>query len=110
MAKDDYFVIVYQLLKYLYECLKNGTRPDENKLTATYFNIPLNYWGYIVDSLSKEGFIDGVKGIPTKDGIVFNDMKEMMITPYGIQYLFDNSLLQKAKRTLKDIKEMTPFV
>lgn len=103
-------MIVYQLLKYLYECLKQGVRPDEGKLTATYFNIPLSYWGYIVDSLSKEGFINGVKGIPTKDGMIFNDLREMMITPFGIQYLFENTLLEKAKRTLKDIKDMTPFI
>ncbi len=24
MAKDNYFVIVYQVLKYLYDCLKRG--------------------------------------------------------------------------------------
>lgn len=24
MAQNDYFVIVYQVLKYLYECLKKG--------------------------------------------------------------------------------------
>jgi len=109
MAKDDYFVIVYQLLKYLYECLKQGARPDDSKLTATYFNIPLNYWEYIVDSLSKEGFIDTTEGIPTKEGILFSDKKEMMITPDGIQYLFDNSLLQKAKQTLNESEEMAPL-
>lgn len=28
MARDDYFVIVYQLMKYLYECLKRGEKPE----------------------------------------------------------------------------------
>lgn len=27
MAKDDYFVVVYKILKYLYECLKKGEKP-----------------------------------------------------------------------------------
>ena len=26
MAQNDYFVIVYQVLKYLYECLKKGEK------------------------------------------------------------------------------------
>lgn len=25
MSKDDYFVLVYKLLRYLYRCLKEGT-------------------------------------------------------------------------------------
>ena len=29
MAKDDYFVIVYRLLKYLYDCLKKSEKPNE---------------------------------------------------------------------------------
>ncbi len=33
-----------------------------------------------------------------------------MITPKGIQYLFDNNLFEKAKKVVKDIKEMTPFL
>ncbi|UPQ86419.1 YjcQ family protein [Ignavigranum ruoffiae] len=110
MSKDDYFVIVYQLLKYLYDCLKKGIQPDYDKLTASYFNIPESYWGYIIDSLLKEDFIQGPKGIPTKDGIIFNDFKGMMITPKGIQYLFDNTFLEKIKRTLKDVKDITPFM
>lgn len=28
MAKDDYFVILYVLLDYLYNCIKKGEKPD----------------------------------------------------------------------------------
>lgn len=28
MAQNDYFVIVYQVLKYLYECMKLGVEPE----------------------------------------------------------------------------------
>lgn len=28
MARDDYHVIVYQILAYLYQCLKNGSPVD----------------------------------------------------------------------------------
>ena len=31
------------------------------------------------------------------------------ITPIGIEYLCDNSFMEKAKKFLKDIKEITPF-
>ena len=30
MAKDDYYVIVYQILTYLYQCLKSGKEVAPN--------------------------------------------------------------------------------
>lgn len=33
MAKDDYYVIVYQILSYLYRTLKEGTEVDPKMLT-----------------------------------------------------------------------------
>ena len=32
MAKDDYHVIVYQILAYLYQCLKKGKKIEEKNL------------------------------------------------------------------------------
>ena len=46
----------------------------------------------------------------TKNGVVFGDLQDAVITPKGIEYLFENSLLEKAKKTLKDAKEMIPFI
>ena len=35
MAKDDYFVIVYRLLKYLYDCLKKSSKPNAEVLITS---------------------------------------------------------------------------
>lgn len=110
MAKDDYFVIIYQVLKYLYSQLKKGEKPDGQELTATFYCVPENYWGYIIVSLLNEGYISGINPTPTKDGLYIGDMSEVLITPKGIQYLFENSLFEKAKKTLKDVKDMTPLI
>ena len=42
MAQDDYFVIVYQVLKYLYDCLKKGEKPEVCNLQASRYSIPDN--------------------------------------------------------------------
>ena len=34
MAKDDYHVIVYQILAYLYQCLKTGKDVDSKMLSV----------------------------------------------------------------------------
>jgi len=109
MARDDYFVIVYQVLKYLYDCLKRGEKPETVHLQAAYYSIPENYWEYILLNLSKEGYIAGLITQPSKDGLVFGDLHDTIITPKGIEYLFENTMIEKVKRTLKDVKEMIPF-
>lgn len=108
MAKDDYFVIVYAILKYLYDCLKSGETADFEVIRADSFSIPESYWRYIIEYLKKDGLIDGVTVRETKTGMLIQD-RGIRITPRGISFLFENSLMEKVKRTLKDIKEIIPF-
>lgn len=110
MAQNDYFVIVYRVLKYLYDCLKKGEKPEAEYLVASTYNIPENYWIYILLSLINEEYIKGIRVNHTKDGVIFGDLQKAIITPKGIEYLFENSLIEKAKKTLKDVKDMIPFI
>lgn len=111
MAKDDYFVIVYKILAYLYMQLKSGQPVDAAMLAAhgRLFDINETYHAYIVSSLLDEGYIAGVR---TKawGGEEFLDLSQCQITPHGIEYIFENSLLEKAKQFLKDVKDITPFI
>lgn len=108
MSRDDYFVIVYQVLKYLYDCLKKGERPDKDLLNEDEYSIPKQYWEYILISLLNDGYISGINPRNTKSGIAWGNIENIMITPKGIEYLFENSMLQKVKKTLKDVKDIVP--
>ena len=110
MANNDYFVIVYRVLKYLYDCLKTDMKPETIYLISSTYNIPDGYWSYIIISLINENYIKGIEVNTTKDGVIFGALQDAVITPKGIEYLFENSLLEKAKKTLKDAKEMIPFI
>ena len=61
MAKDDYYVIVYQILSYLYRSLKEGTEVNPKMLTfdGYLFKINERYWLYIIKNLINDGYIDG---------------------------------------------------
>lgn len=109
MARDDYFVIVYQVLKYLYECLKEGKRADGQKLSAEYLRINQYYWQYIFISLSESGFIKNLEYVQTKDGMAISKPEDVLIAPPGIQHLFENSLFEKVKRVLKDANDAMPL-
>lgn len=113
MAKNDYYVIAYQILAYLYQCLKNGTDIDTKMLMHDSRLLQVNerYWSYIIYNLSAEGYIDGVDFVPLDGQRVpyVARVNDCMITPKGIEYLCENNSIKKAFRYLKDIKEIVPF-
>lgn len=113
MAKDDYFVIVYQILAYLYQRLKKGEDIDEKMVAhdGILFKVNKRYWAYIIYHLHESGLVEGA-GFVRIDGLdipMAVDIHDMHITPKGIEYLCDNSFMEKAKSFLKDIKEIIPF-
>jgi hypothetical protein len=111
LAKNDYFVIAYKILSYLYTCLKEGEDPDRDfiRYDSDYINISEKYWEYITHHLYEDGFIEGVALIHIA-GQPYAGVKtnHIMITPLGIEYLESNSAINKAKAFLKEIKEIVP--
>lgn len=113
MARDDYHVIVYQILAYLYTQLKAGEPVDGKLLEANskYIKVNERYWAYIIQNLMEQGYIKGVS-IKKAWGsdIIIDNLDDAQITPQGIEYLCDNSFIEKAVEFLKDIKAIVPFV
>ncbi len=118
MAKDDYHVIVYQILAYLYQCLKKGIDVDTKMIgiDSDYFkvndqSINKRYWAYIIYNLQRYNLIEGVifAGIDGARNMPVN-LEHCMITPTGIEYLSDNSFISKAENFLKSTKAIIPFV
>ena len=114
MAKDDYHVIVYNILSYLYRCLKSGVGIEEAFLKADSPNVGVSekYWSYIIYHMQSDGLIEGVVLADNGLGDVPYPLElgRCRITPKGIEYLNYNSIMQKVKRFLKTAKEITPFV
>ena len=113
MAKDDYYVIVYKILAYLYMQLKKGEAVDPEMLMydGTLFQINIKYWIYIFENLSNDGYITGLSNIDVGNGDYLKEQfPYCQITQKGIDYLCENSLAEKAKQFLKDIKDITPFI
>lgn len=113
MAKDDYFVLVYKILAYLYTVLKEGRSPDPKMLQHDSRLLGVNemYWTYIMEKLQEQGYITGLTIItPWGGDKMIAGLECCQITPDGIAYLFENDLLSKAKELLKTSKAMTPFI
>ncbi|WP_311443433.1 YjcQ family protein [Ezakiella coagulans] len=113
MAKDDYFVIAYKILAYLYANLKACEDLDVETImhNSPYIDIGESYWCYIIEHLLKDGYIEGISIKNGLDGFVYiSNLDKIRITPLGIEFLKSESTMQKAKDFLKDIKAMIPMI
>ncbi len=113
MPKDDYHVIAYKILACLYVHLKSGADIDLQCLAheGRLFQINRRYWTYIMENLVKSGLVEGLDITRTwGDAVIIDGLQNCRIIPAGIEYLCSNSFLDKAKRFLKEAKEITPFV
>jgi len=112
MAKNDYHVLAYRLLAYLYACLKDDVQPDLDYLRFNTNHFPIGevYWHYLLENLLLEGFITGVVLVPIP-GRLDKGIKiqpNIRITPAGIEYMKENSSMEKAKVFLTGLKEVVP--
>lgn len=110
MAKDDYFVLVYRILTYLYACFKTGERPDTELFGPDALGIGNGYWTNIMESLWSEGYLAGVSFLPMAGGIQGVKLLNLKITQKGIEYLQENSMMGKVKAFLKEAKEIIPGI
>lgn len=109
MAKNDYFIIVYYILRALYNSLKEGTEVSEDILFLRKYpaDISDEYIIYIYENLQGEGYIRGaeiveINRLGTKEkGAFIRSLKNVSITPKGIEYLEDNSMMKKALDVIK---------
>lgn len=110
MAKDDYDVIVFKVLVYLYAVLKKKIVFDELTFSKAIKleNINDQYFNSILEMMSKEGLIDNVFFTKAwgNDLILLSDLKDMQITSEGIHYLKENDRMAKIKNFLIDNVEL----
>ena len=105
MAKDDYNVVVFKILTYLYACLKRTTLFDERvfKQIIDKQSIPDEYLTDILRMMTEEDLITGLAFTKPWGNtyILANEYGDMRITSSGINYLSENSTMSKVRDILK---------
>lgn len=105
-------VIIYKLLAYLYDCMKHGKNVDNamlDRTSAIFGGIPESYRCAIVSQVSDRGYVKGLS-------VFYSDnqpqvvIAEPSITLDGVEYMFENSMMQRALRWLQDMKSALPFI
>lgn len=102
MASNDMELIMYKVLRYLYDCAKNDKAVREADFcynSRLLKDCPESYWRLVIEELVSLELVRGVLMSETKDGAVI-DSSGIKITFKGVQFLKENSRMQEAKRYL----------
>lgn len=101
MAKDDYDVIVFKILAYLYAVLKRRQVFDETVFRTAVVGkqVNENYLTDILIYMQGDGFITGISSVKAWGGqsIITGELNELKITSAGIRYLGENSRMKEVK-------------
>lgn len=108
MAKDDYFKIVYVILKELYGCRKANQRIDLEAISPKRFGIEAGYLLSILEELLETGYVKGFFVKHSKTGKYVMNLEEIEITMNGIEYLQENSKMKQIYKMAKEIKDFIP--
>ena len=101
MAKDDYFVIVYQILAYLYRCLKDGEDIETKMLEpdSPILKINRKYWLYIIENMQKHvKDIAGIRVICSFTSDIYR-VAEMLRNQNDIKVLSVKDYIQNPKES-----------
>lgn len=109
MSKSDYWVVVFKLLNYYFEMMKQGKINNEEDISAFRLGINELYLIDIYRNLFEDSYLTGSRIVmddSNKDYI--EDYSSVRITTKGIEYLQDNTKMKQVYRALKEIKGWIP--
>ncbi len=104
MSKDDYNVIIYKILAYLYGIFKRKIIYDHDVFSKLINLDEINeqYFSDVLRNLQMEGYIQGLSFAKAwgNEYILISDHSNMFITHKAIQYLLENKSMKKIKEVL----------
>ena len=100
----DNFKIIYKILRTLEKAMEIAEF-DISMISHEELGINITHWKSIMEMLLDNGYVKGISIIKTvgSNGIKIDDIR---ITLKGLEYLSDNSLMNKAANIAKGIKEI----
>lgn len=105
----DNFKILYQILRTMEAALDKEDLNLED-ISAERFHISENRWCRLMKMLIDSGYIEGMRIRYAADGKLMILISNPAITLKGLEYLEENTMMKKAYKVLKGIKDVTPGI
>lgn len=103
----DNFKVIYRILWHL-ERAMDYDEADMEFISAENLRISRQRWIAIMEMLAREGYVAGIEVKHPADGEICLSLSDVRITLKGLEYLQENSLMQKAAKLAKGIAEIVP--
>lgn len=101
----DNFKVIYRILRYLEKAM-DYEEVDIDRISPSALGITERRWAALMEMLVKEQYIDGVAVKRSVDGNATISMSNPRITMRGLEYLQENSFMQKAANLAKGIADV----
>lgn len=103
----DNFKIIYRILRYLEKAM-DYDKADLDFISYAKLGITEQRWVAIMEMLVKEKYVDGINIKRSLDGETAVSISSPRITLRGLEYLKENSLMQKAENLAKGVADFMP--
>lgn len=103
----DNFKTIYRILSALEKSM-DVEAPDWDCISPEQLKISETRWAGLMRALLEAGYIAGVKFVSSKTSTPQVYLIEPRITLEGLEYLENNSTMQKIYRAAKGIKDVIP--
>ena len=101
------FTDIYKILHGLESCMDMET-VNLDMISPEMLKISKERWEKYLEMLQDEGYIKGVKISTYISGAKVVNADNIQITLKGLEYLNENSMMKKAYRAIKGIKDVVP--
>lgn len=105
----DNFKAVYKILSTLEKAM-DYPEFDMSPIDAQHLGVSQERWNRYIEMMDDVGYVKGVKIKQYITGETDINVNNMRITLKGLEYLQENSMMQKAYRLAKGIKETVPGI
>ena len=102
MAYDDYFVVIAQILTYLYCRMKKGEKVDPKAISCDALDINREYHRTIVGDMFSSGYIKPLANMPSSLELEYG-RGNIAVTAKGIEYLHEAHVMHRALMEIKRI-------
>lgn len=103
----DNFNVIYKILRTLEAALDYDDFDPAEAITPESLNITRSRFYALILMMVDEGYVKGVTRTILMNHTAVN-ISRMSITLKGLEYLHENSLMQKVARAAKGIKDSIP--
>lgn len=103
----DNFKIIYRILRMLEKAMDLEDF-DMEQISAENLKISEARWCSLMEMLSDEGYIKGIRISRSIDGQIIVNQSNVRITLKGLEYLNENSFMKKAANLAKGVSDFIP--